>query len=407
MTRGGPTAAGRRSAIERRRRPIAAACLALAVVLLTTTCSSRGSDRPVGAAALAGGHRSGSLVQADSLGNTVIGGRDGTALAFRFRASWTGSVAALRFYIITNVNGRTGYSLGDGGTLRVTLKADSGRRPHVPTGPDLASATLRPASAGTFPLVPLTRPAHIDAGRYYHVVFRNVGANPERNYVSINGLFSHARLGRGPAVPGGMAVLEQDRGGDGGWHPRRSDPHEYYLPILEVAGASDGQRAGLGYMEVWDPKPIGIAAGVRQLLHTPAGRPTRVAGAWLRVRREPGARGPLVLGLTGADGRALGSATVAPGNVPTRDAGWVHVRFPGSVSLPPDADVALSASSPQSSAYEAFPIRKGIDYGFDSTTFFNSGYAQFNPGDGWVGWDQWGGHDRHDSDLQFALDFAA
>ena len=40
----------------------------------------------------------------------------------------------------------------------------------------------------------------------------------------------------------------------------------------------------------------------------------------------------------------------------------------------------------------------------DATTYFNSGYAQFNTGGGWLGWDQWGGHDLHDSDLQFALD---
>jgi hypothetical protein len=39
-------------------------------------------------------------------------------------------------------------------------------------------------------------------------------------------------------------------------------------------------------MEVWDPKPIGAGAKVRQLLHAPAGRTTRVDGAWLRVRRR-------------------------------------------------------------------------------------------------------------------------
>jgi hypothetical protein len=33
-----------------------------------------------------------------------------------------------------------------------------------------------------------------------------------------------------------------------------------------------------------------------------------------------------------------------------------------------------------------FPIRKGPGFGFDRTTFFAAGYAQFKDGSGWVGW---------------------
>jgi hypothetical protein len=157
-------------------------------------------------------------------------------------------------------------------------------------------------------------------------------------------------------------------------------------------------------MEVWDPKPVGGAAGVRQLLRTPAGRTTRVKGAWLRIKRERGTDAPLVIGLGRSDGAALASATLAPSAVPTSDAGWVHATFSRPVSLPAGSEVTLSASAGQPSSYEAFPIRKGVDYGFDTSTYFDSGYAQFNTGGGWLGWDQWGGHDRHDSDLQFALD---
>ena len=388
--------------MRRIRRPMLAACGALAVVLLTATCSGI-NERSSSAAALgAGPHRTGSLVQADALGNTVIGGDDGTALAFRFRAAWTGSAAAARFYVIKNTSERSGYSSGNGGTMRVSLRADSGRAPHRPVGPPLATATFRPESNGVFPLLRFNHRAHIVEGRLYHVVFQNIDSQPQRNYVSINGLYSASRLGRGPAVPSGMAVLEKDR--DSGWFPRRSRPHEFYLPILEIVGARPSQRAGLGYMEVWDPKPIGGDAGVRQLLRTPADRTTRVTGAWLRIKRENGADAPLVIQLARSDGSALASATLPPGAVPTSDAGWVHARFSQPVSLPGGSEVTLGASAGAASSYEAFPIRKGVDYGFDTTTYFDSGYAQFNTGDGWLGWDQWGGHDRHDSDLQFALD---
>jgi hypothetical protein len=400
----GPSAVGGPNRVLSARRLTAAGIGALATVLLAATCSGI-SDRSNSAAAIGGPHRTGSLVQADSLGNTVVGGTDRTALAFRFRAAWTGSAVAARFYVITNVNGRTGYSSGTGGTMRVSLRADSGSAPHRPAGRELASATFRPARSGVFPLIRFRGRPRIVAGRLYHVVFTNIDPRPERNYVSINGLFSDSRLGRGPSVPSGMAVLEKNPGdGDSTWRPRRSHPHEFYLPILEIVGGRAGQRAGLGYMEVWDPKPIGGGAAVRQLLRTPAGRATRVTGAWLRLRRENGADAPLEIRLGRPDGSVLAAATLAPGAVPTSDAGWVHATFPNPVSLAASADVTLTASAKTASSYEAVPIRKGVDYGFDSATYFDGGYAQFNTGDGWVGWDQWGVHDRHDSDLQFALD---
>jgi hypothetical protein len=377
-------------------------------MVFPSACSIGGADSPARPSEALRGYRIGSLVQADALGNTVIGGPDRTALAFRFRASWTGSVAAVRVYMIKNVNGRTGYSSGDEGIMRVTLQPDSGRRPHVPVRQRLATATFRPADEGFFPLVRFDRPARIVAGRRYHVVFANVDPEPARNYVSINALYSASRLGRGPAVPSGLAVLEghPDRGGRIRWTPRRSHPGEYYLPIVGIVGGRPGQRDGLGYMEVWDPKPIGGEAMVRQLLRTPGGTSLRVDSVSLRVRRLAGARAPLVLRLERPDGQVLASASLALRKVPSRDAGWVRARFSKPVSLAAGSRLALTASAATASSYEAFPIRKGTGFGFDRRTFFSAGHAEFNDGGGWVGWDQWGGHDRRNSDLQFALGVA-
>jgi hypothetical protein len=395
------------------RRAFATGLPLAAVILLASACSNSSSghattaasDPPIASAASARAYRAGALVQADSLGNTVIGGPDRSSLTFRFRAMWTGSVAAIRCYVIKNVNGRSGYSLGDMGTMRVLLQADSGRRPHVPVGHALASATFRPADRGFFPLVRFNKAAHVAEGRLYHVVFSNVARDPVHNYASINALFSKSRLGRGPGAPEGLAVLESDGGGSARWAPRRSSAHEFYLPILDVVGGRSGQHSGLGYMEVWDPKPIGANTGVRQLLRVPAGGST-VTGAWLRVHREGSTGDPLVLSLVRSDGKTLSSVSVPADKVPTADAGWVHVQFASPVQLAAGTTLALTASAASAGAYEAFPIRKGSGFGFDPKTYFNGGYAQFNDGSGWVGWDQWGGHDRHDSDLQFALDLA-
>jgi hypothetical protein len=391
--------------VLRARLAVAAMWGLIGAGLLASACSgSRPNHRSE--AAPAGAHRTGSLVQADALGNTVIGGPYRTTLTFRFRATWTGSVVAVRVYVIRNVNGRTGYSAGNEGRMRVALEADSGRQPHVPVGRALASTTFRPAERGYFPLLRFGTPAKVVAGRLYHVVFSNVDPDPTRNYVSINALYSASRLGRGPAVPDGLAVLiRYDAGGGAaGWSPRGSSPREHYLPILDVVGSRAGEHDGLGYMEVWHPRSIGTGAMVRQLMRTPPDRSTRVDGAWLRLRRHDGAGNSLVLSLDRPDGRALATASVAPREVPTNAAGWVHVRFAKPVSLAPGTDVALTASANGAASYEAFPIRKGTGFGFDPKTYFDRGYAQFNDGDGWVGWDQWGAHDRREGDLQFAID---
>jgi hypothetical protein len=382
------------------------ACAAIALLVGAPACSSNGSDGSTTARAAAlGTLRTGSFVQADALGNTVIGGSDRTSLAFRFRATWTGTVTAIRCYVIKNVNGRSGYSSGTMGTLRVALESDSGGSRHVPSGKRLASTTFRPAGRGFFPEVRFDKPAHVRAGTLYHVVFTNVDSNPASNYVSINSLYSDSRLGGGPRVPDDLAVLEGDRGGGGAtyWSPRRSSAKEYYLPILDVVGGG-GQHLGIGYMEVWDAKPIGGDAKVRQLLRTRSGKATRVNGVWLRVQRESGSGDGLTISIDRTGGGSLASATVDAGKVPTSAPGWIHVRFATPATLPPSSQLALTLSASDSSSYEAFPIRKGTTYGFDRSTIFDSGYAQFNDGGGWVGWDQWGGHDERNSDLQFALD---
>jgi hypothetical protein len=401
---------------------VAAVCVTIPVIVLASDGSHGGRTTSGGASdasasvASAGGdasapvgarpHNVGSLVQADALGNTVIGGSDGAQLSFRFRATFTGSVVAVRVYVIKNVNGRSGYSQGNGGTMRVALQADGGAGRHIPVGQHLAAATFRPADHGFWPLVRFNKAARVVAGRLYHVVFANVDPNPARNYVSINALYSGSRHGQAPAVPDGLAVLEGDSGGGGAiaWHPRRSSPHEYYLPIVDVVG-SRGQHDGLGYMEVWDPKSIGGDEGVRQLFHT-GSKTTQINGAWLRVQRDDSGGVPLTLSIERPSGEALATASIAPGSVSTSDPSWVYARFSKPASVPPNTSLALTASASSNSAYEAFPIRKGTEFGFARALMYGNGYAQFNAGNGWVGWDQWGGHDRRNSDLQFALDVA-
>ena len=128
---------------------------------------------------------------------------------------------------------------------------------------------------------------------------------------------------------------------------------------------------------------------VRQLMRTPPDRSTRVDGAWAASASPRRGRELARAESERPDGRVLATASVTPREVPTNAAGWVHVRFAKPVSLAPGTDVALTASANGAASYEAFPIRKGTGFGFDPRTYFDRGYAQFNDGDGWVGWDLW------------------
>lgn len=389
------------------------ALIAGAVIVIASAGSREeqdGAERPARTIALGDLQRPGSLVGADSLANTRIGGPFGTVLAFRFRAQWSGSVEAVRFYVILNTHGRQGYSGGTGGRIRVAIARDSGAPRHAPRRRALASAVIRPSRSDLWPLVRFRDPPRVAAGRLYHVVFTNPAPRPRRNYVSINALLSLGQGGPRPRMPAGMAVL---LGGssDGGatptrWQPRATEPGERYVPILDVVGSDRGQHVGNGYMEVWvgSPRPIGGDFKVRQLIAIARARPARITGAWLRVRRRDGATAPLELRLERLDGTVLARGRAAARRISSRFAQWAHVRFKRAVTAPFEEELALTASARDERAYETFPLRKGTEFGFDQGTIFAGGHAEQFDGDRWTGWDQWGVRDRRDGDLQFALD---
>jgi hypothetical protein len=386
--------------------------VAVCAMSASTSCANdAGSHGAVSARGLrAGLGLRGTMVGADTLANTRIGGPYGTVLAFRFRAQWTGRVRAVRFYAVLNSDGRDGYSNGTGGTLKVTLTRDSGAPRHVPAPGALASATLVPPRRDGWPLVQFHRSVPVVAGHYYHVVFTNNDRDPKNNYISVNALLSYGSTEPAPRVPDGMGVL-LGTSADGGrtarsWETRAESAGERYAPILDVVGTGSDQHFGLGYMEVWsgNAKPIGGDAQVRQLLGAAPGQV--ITGAWLRVQRSDGATAPLKLSIERTDGSVLGSGSVAADAIASGRPHWAHVRFSQPAKVDGGAGITLTASARDADAYEAFPIRKGTEFGFSARTVFDGGYAQFTDGGSWVGWDQWGGHDLHNGDLQFMLDLA-
>lgn len=116
-----------------------------------------------------------------ALANTTIG-RGGMQVSFRFRALKGGRMQSFRLYL----QGGSGYSLGDGGIIRFSIRRDDGSgRPGARV---LGSTDYRVPSdkidAAFFPLINLQ--ADLVEGEVYHLHQENVHANPNGNFISSN-----------------------------------------------------------------------------------------------------------------------------------------------------------------------------------------------------------------------------
>jgi hypothetical protein len=268
------------------------------------------------------------------------------------------------------------------------------------------SLHLLPASDDFYARIAFDRQPELKAGTLYHVVFTNPHPRPEENFVSLNAAFTVAAPK--PLQPGwadeDWALLFRNR-----LHPvwalrRTPGTQEGFTPILEVLYGKGGAQ-GVGYIEFWmtAAKPIGGAARVGELF-TVKGSARTVRGVAVRVRRV-GGEGGLGAQVETPEGQVLGGGT-STGGPPPSPAGslggcaWMEVAFPAPIPLRPGGTYRLVLSS-RSARFEAFPMRKGLDKGFSGATVFEEGYAQFNDGRRWAGWEQWGQKDRKDSDLQF------
>jgi len=60
-------------------------------------------------------------------------------------------------------------------------------------------------------------------------------------------------------------------------------------------------------------------------------------------------------------------------------------------------------TAPSGTAYSAFAIEHGNNYGFPPSEYFNDGHAEFTTGSGWTGMIAGTGRVATNSDLQFYL----
>jgi len=340
----------------------------------------------------------------DGLANTVVGGPWNNVVSYRFRAEHSGLLRQIHVYLIPD---HPGYAGGTAGKINVTVNADDGTPAHNPSTAVLASYLISNPLAATpsihFPILVFSTPPTLTQGQLYHIVFTNVDASPTVNYLSVDALYY-----ANPTIPGQPTIGDVDSavlvGGTGPtWVPRQG-----YTPVLEL-DYQDGWSSLNGYMEVWvgTPETISGANAVRETF-TVSGTQRIVASASIRVARTSGTDS-LIVRLEKGDGTLIEQGEIPATSLPLTSPAsyvWVNFKFASAHTLLAGQSYHLQIGAAATSVYQAFPIRKGLAYGFQPTTYFTDGYAEFSQKGVWAGWTQWGVANRTDGDLQFYLGVA-
>ncbi len=343
----------------------------------------------------------GSGIGSDGLANTTVGPL-GNVVSYRFRAKNSGVVHQALIYLIPD---HPGYAGGNAGTTLITLNTDDGTPSHNPSSKVLASYVMENVlslakPARNFYTFKFATPPTLTAGQIYHMVFKSIDASPNVNFLSVDALYE---LNFSSPVQGAIsstdaAVLLGNAAG--GWAPRPG-----YTPIYQLT-FENGVTEGIGYMEGWigAPMPISGTNAVREAF-TVSGSDVKVSSVAIRVARVLG-NDPLVVRLENADGTLIEEGSIPATAIPLSSLllpsyFWAKYTLSSTDTLLAGSTYHLDLEASSTSIYQGFPIRKGLAYGFQSTTYFPDGDAAFEKGGTWTGWTQWGVANRTDGDLQF------
>jgi len=155
--------------------------------------------------------------------------------------------------------------------------------------------------------------------------------------------------------------------------------------------------------------PISGTNAVRETF-TVSGGDVHVSSVAVRVARVNG-NDALTVRLENANGTLIEQGSIPATAIPSSNSGspayfWAKLPLSATYTLAAGGTYHLDLEASSTSTYETFPIRKGLAYGFQPTTFFSDGYAEFEQNGSWTGWTQWGVANRTDGDLQFYFSVA-
>ncbi len=328
---------------------------------------------------------------ADSLANLEIGRFSGRTVSYRFLAMHSGSVSSVRVFFVFRTICDGCYANGNGGNVTVELKEDDGSSRHVPGSRVLARALVQDPMKQWNRVVELDRPATLQSGKVYHIVFSNPLPSATRNYVSIDDLYT--RVEGGDLQPSGeasqLAVLFKTSGA-AEWEVKKQ-----HVPILSV-NFDDGYRQGQGYIDVKRNAVVvaeGQAARESFTFLYPDRSFRRAA-----VRVQPTAsKGQIELQVSDSEGHILASHqflinTVA--DAPT----WEIAEFSPPVLFKRLGRYSVTVIPQKGAGFTITPLQKGSTYGFDPDTLFTAGHCETKLATVWIDC-----LERSDLDIPFYL----
>ena len=359
----------------------------------------------------------GCAIHAEAVGNTRFSYQQ--PAAFRFAAERSGQISAVRWFLrYDQPVGHVGYSIGNGGSMRVELRT-SDPKTGFPTSTVLArTATLTNLlKRDRFAQTPLLAPYPVlTAGETYHLVFLQLDSSG-KNEVSVNMLNTKSPIPLG--LTGRMGPFSGDTlahlwiNNQGRWYVR-----EDRCPIFELT-YTDGVACGIGWIFAHDTgdKRIGGSLMARQRFAV-LDEPIRTDGIWVRIRKSGGSPSDLICQLIDASANTIMEDIRVPAKqvvTSTRYDAAVPWQF-RSFSQPrtlAKGKTYLMRFSATSGDYWIGATQEGSAYGFEDRNIAPSSYAEFssNGGTSWSGWsftsESLGTQARTDMDLPVALQIAS
>jgi len=323
-------------------------------------------------------------------------GKNGRQLSIRFRAENSGPLQSATVFMKTG----SGYSLGTGGLVRISVENDDGTQNHFPAGSELDFSQAAPnnPSNPTFREFVFNNHVSLTAGNLYHLVFTNPDPAANSNYVSLNNLSNSG----GTPYPyysfADFALVWKD-GGNSDWANKPNT-----CPIVSIK-YTNGLSQGQGYIDALSSSGLfqiqdGSQAGET---FTVSGGSRTVSDVRVHVKKS-GAPGDLTVALQTVGGTVIEQGVIPASSVGT-DYAWETFRFGSSHVLANGSSYLLSLStSGGSGSYQVFPLDKGISRGLDVPSEFHDGHYQTNTGSGWANFKGGSGYDLQ---LYFSTDGAS
>lgn len=286
----------------------------------------------------------GSAVAMDALGNLTIG-PDGQ-VAIRFMCTHSGAIDRI---VQQYQNVTPGYMGGTGGQIKWELRTDDGTANHFPSSTVLWTVTdtspTNTKSGTVIQWFDVNPAVQVTAGTLYHIVYTNVDASPDTNYVSFDGI--NTQKNSSPVQPcyedANLMAFSQGPN----WTPNLHTTPEFNVHY------SDGYAQGTGYVD-------SMTSG------NPASETFTVSGG-NQIATSVSAAGTGLSFVLTSGGQTIASGAGSAGAYPN----WTTYTFPSPITLVDGQTYTLTVSG---SVYKA--VQKGTPYGM--YTSFPDGYYTAN-----------------------------